>query len=723
MKDETDCHGLVTDGRDGNEDRMSVGTLHLTFYFGGVLPAPFSDVTAEAEFKYRQSIQIQRNLRRLSCVVALTSVVALSISLANGPDLSQDGERFRFIAFCAAPAFNLLIALIAPRVSFHFAEFVAMATVCVTASLFLVGSWHWSSSAAEATDGVLPTLALTLAMGFALPVRCIWRWPLLVIPIAYVVHSAILGTSLAAAPVLFGQALIVFFGGASAEATHRALFAAVWISHNPAAQEVEKQEENLVVEKQIEMPAEVDTIPEVNIVQQQEQEQLQQQQEQEQARQPSRPSKSSVASSVIFDAPVKAPGLDEFRKQLEAIAAVGQTEHWLIPPNKVSLYPEIILGCGGFGVVVVGRLYGLQVAVKMPLAMTDCSHAISLVNEIRVLRRLRHPNLVSFIGACIDQSAGDVSLIQELIPGPSLAQMITKPPSNPCSEDRRRILLGICKSIKYLHAQDPPVLHGDLKPANVLFRQGTMIPKLTDFGNARILKPHTKARGGTPRWSPPEVFSMRKRAKPSTHTDIFGFGRLSYFTITGTQPLEHLDLNYIRDMLKKDMLPDEQWPEKAVPFQSECQHLCRQCFDLNPLNRPTLVELHDQIWEWPHWLEPPGSDKRNTVQSWLLDDNVLPPSSAPVEHLPWLEAAANLRQAREEHGKIGEHMVWVHSQENGAGNQEGTHARDPVAKAQAGSNGPGEDATELIIETGHTLDLMEFGTGGTSRATPVVVMM
>eukprot|EP00930_Biecheleria_cincta_P046878 TRINITY_DN32406_c0_g1_i1.p1 TRINITY_DN32406_c0_g1~~TRINITY_DN32406_c0_g1_i1.p1 ORF type:complete len:602 (-),score=95.63 TRINITY_DN32406_c0_g1_i1:68-1738(-) len=556
-------------------------------------------------------------------------------------------------------------------------------------------------------------------MGSVLPVRCLQRLPLLVIPIAYVIFSTILGTSLTAVPIVFGQALIAFCCGANAERAQRELFATAWRSQHPAIEPMEKQETNPSVEKQAEMLVDLETCPEVNMAQQQ------------QLQQPRRLSITSQTSSVIFDAPVKAPNLNDFQKQLEAIAAVGETEHWLIPSDKVSLYPDAVLGCGGFGVVVVGRLRGVQVAVKMPLAMKDCTHAVSLVNEIRVLRRLRHPNLVAFIGVCIDQSLGDVSLITELIPGPSLGQMVAKPPGGPDSEDRRCILLGICKSISYLHAQDPPVLHGDLKPANVLFRQGTIIPKLTDFGNARVLRPDTNARGGTPRWSPPEVFSVRKRAKPSTYTDVFGFGRLSYFTITGMQPLEHLNLNDIREQLKQDLLPDENWPAQAVPFQAECQELCRQCFDLKPLNRPSLAEVHEQIWEWPHWLEPVRSDRQENLQRWLLDDNVLPPSSAPVEDMRWLEAAAQLRQRTGNIGKSGTTLVWVHSQDKDSGNHKGTHASDlGGGKPQDASKGPGEaDATELIsegvspISKGHTIDLMELETRCSMQATPVVVMM
>jgi hypothetical protein len=90
------------------------------------------------------------------------------------------------------------------------------------------------------------------------------------------------------------------------------------------------------------------------------------------------------------------------------ITVLGYIEHWLVNPKDVILDTDTILGSGGFGVVYPGFLYGGVVAVKMP---RDCSlrNFTSCANELRILRNVRHPNIVLFHGACLAEKK--ISLI------------------------------------------------------------------------------------------------------------------------------------------------------------------------------------------------------------------------------------------------------------------------------------------------------------------------
>ena len=84
---------------------------------------------------------------------------------------------------------------------------------------------------------------------------------------------------------------------------------------------------------------------------------------------------------------------------------LGLSEHWLIPPGNLRLYPWKILGHGTFGVAVAGTFHGTSAVVKVigrREPVDSVQSEVALCNEIRILRQLRHPNIVLFFGACID---------------------------------------------------------------------------------------------------------------------------------------------------------------------------------------------------------------------------------------------------------------------------------------------------------------------------------
>ncbi|CAE8646189.1 unnamed protein product, partial [Polarella glacialis] len=109
---------------------------------------------------------------------------------------------------------------------------------------------------------------------------------------------------------------------------------------------------------------------------------------------------SSVArlSSVAFNNNGRVP-TDQFRLMMEA----GYMEHWIFEKDDVN-QSEVILGQGGFGMVVQGELGGTKVAVKKSKPETFRDHSIDgpFVTELRILRHIRHPNVVLFFGAYVE---------------------------------------------------------------------------------------------------------------------------------------------------------------------------------------------------------------------------------------------------------------------------------------------------------------------------------
>eukprot|EP00971_Amphidinium_carterae_P270046 5357412-Amphidinium_carterae.1 len=174
-------------------------------------------------------------------------------------------------------------------------------------------------------------------------------------------------------------------------------------------------------------------------------------------------------------------------------------------------------------------------------------HLPPLVNELRVLRHLRHPHIVLFFGACINPGTGELMLVFEWVRGQSLDRFIGKPPDDPDTCSRYQILMEICCALRYLHAQDPLIVHGDLKASNVLIENWKEGPraKLIDFGLSRLMSQRpTAPLGGSLHWVAPEVV-QDPTMQPSPNADTFSFGRLAFFTVTGRMPLKQYSRHQI----------------------------------------------------------------------------------------------------------------------------------------------------------------------------------
>lgn len=183
------------------------------------------------------------------------------------------------------------------------------------------------------------------------------------------------------------------------------------------------------------------------------------------------------------------------------------------------------LGQGGSGQVYKGSLSGLGHPVAVKRIFTESKHSQSLfINEVKIISRLIHRNLVQFIGWCHEQ--GEFLLVYEHMPNGSLDNHLFGHGETLPWNARYKIALGLASALHYLHeeAEKYCVLHRDIKSANVLL-DTDFSTKLGDFGVAELVDPrsrtHTTGVVGTYGYLAPEYANEGRASKES---DMFSFG-------------------------------------------------------------------------------------------------------------------------------------------------------------------------------------------------------
>ncbi|KAK7280035.1 hypothetical protein RJT34_25097 [Clitoria ternatea] len=144
------------------------------------------------------------------------------------------------------------------------------------------------------------------------------------------------------------------------------------------------------------------------------------------------------------------------------------------------------LGHGGFGPVFSGTLAGKPVAVKL-MDSASLQGEREFHNELLFASRLRFPLVVPAIGFSSDPKRRRFLLVYNLMQNGNLhdALLRRKCPNLMVWKTRFSIILDVAKGIHYLHSLDPPVIHGDIKPSNVLLDH-FFSAKIGDFGLARL---------------------------------------------------------------------------------------------------------------------------------------------------------------------------------------------------------------------------------------------
>ena len=285
-----------------------------------------------------------------------------------------------------------------------------------------------------------------------------------------------------------------------------------------------------------------------------------------------------------------------------------------IPPSSSSRFPGLLIAKLAFTDKKLGR--GADATVyEVDWNGTPCAakrlHEILLEDdspggadkfianfeaECTTWSKLRHPGVVQFLGVYLERGSRLPVLVMEKM-DTSLRRYLEDHSKKEFPLHLKAFVLRqICQALAYLHGQNPPLVHHDLSPNNVLLNVVSFVTKLTDFGMSRAIHPSSIIRQssvkGTPAFMSPEALQSPPRYNEKL--DVFSFGNIILSTITHEWPEPCHLTQYKGDQLiaLDEFQRRERYVEMFTPQEKQLFHpTVRQCLENRPDKRPSSAVL------------------------------------------------------------------------------------------------------------------------------------
>ncbi|KAF9779332.1 kinase-like domain-containing protein [Thelephora terrestris] len=275
---------------------------------------------------------------------------------------------------------------------------------------------------------------------------------------------------------------------------------------------------------------------------------------------------------------------DVFRRCIRKLRTIC-SQHAILPSSYTISGALVRLGdepvdFGGFSVVWEGTYNGSKVCIKHLKVSEQNRGAVqkAFYKEAIIWKRLRHPNVVAFIGV----KQNSLQFVSEWMPNGTLTEYINKKPG-------ANRLLDVAEGLNYLHANHTS--HGDLKGPNILVDDDGHAC-LTDFGFASIVRGLSsifvsKVEGYTARWAAPEV--LWSGGKITREADLFAFGMVAVEVFTGDYPFGRK----LPDGIATTKVMDGERPERPQDpgLTDSLWNMTRDCWQQDPAHRPAITKV------------------------------------------------------------------------------------------------------------------------------------
>ncbi|PBK82470.1 kinase-like protein [Armillaria gallica] len=252
------------------------------------------------------------------------------------------------------------------------------------------------------------------------------------------------------------------------------------------------------------------------------------------------------------------------------------------------------VGGGGFADIWKGRRHDTQVCLKVLRVFGTEEQKAKVLRhfcqEALVWRQLRHPNILPFLGVSEDLFAPRYCLISPWIVNGNIVSYLEVHPDH----DRLTSVVQVAEGVKYLHNHNPPIVHADIRGANILVMDDLRCC-LADFGlslfaESQALESSSRMSKGSTRWLAPEYIipnAVINRAY-LTARDVYAYGCTVVEIFTGKPPFSdikneaaviHAVMTGSRPLRPQHLLQDGLWS------------LVTKCLTTSPSQRPTAEQV------------------------------------------------------------------------------------------------------------------------------------
>ncbi|XP_039933148.1 tyrosine-protein kinase Fes/Fps isoform X5 [Hirundo rustica] len=276
------------------------------------------------------------------------------------------------------------------------------------------------------------------------------------------------------------------------------------------------------------------------------------------------------------------------RKSGIVLARAVPKDKWVLNHEDVLLGECI--GRGNFGEVFSGRLR----ADNTPVAVKSCRETLppelkaKFLQEARILKQYRHPNIVRLIGVCTQKQP--IYIVMELVQGGDFLTFLRSEGPHLRVKELIKMTENAAAGMEYLESKH--CIHRDLAARNCLVTERNTL-KISDFGMSREEEDGIYASTGgmkqiPVKWTAPEALNY---GRYSSESDVWSFGILLWEAFSlGAVPYANLTNQQTREAVEHGMRldPPEQCPE-------EVYQLMQRCWEYDPHKRPSFSTIHQDL--------------------------------------------------------------------------------------------------------------------------------